>query len=119
MASSRTRQRDYAELVALWLKAHHGLPLQPKPWQDPDGERGHIRGLPDVVLNAHAEVGYLPGQQVDTAREAAAADDKGLYFSVQFRKITEGPGNDLVFTDLQTLGRLLQRLQEAEERATA
>lgn len=119
MSDARGRHAKFVELCGLWLRAEHGLPVLPKPWQDPDGERGHLRGIPNVLLTVRSERDYIPGQQLNAARAAAEHDGKPYYFAIQRQVAGNGVGESLVFTDLQTLGRLLQRLQVAERTAPA
>ncbi|TFC81158.1 hypothetical protein E3T23_06580 [Cryobacterium cheniae] len=88
----------------------------------PDFETGHILGLRDlgtktaegangVTVNTHHERDFLPGQQVNRARIDAEQAGNELYFAVQFRQGQASPDDNLVFTDVATLTRLLKRIQ--------
>jgi hypothetical protein len=120
MAGDRSKTQKYRQLVALWLRAEHGIPVTPAPYASKpsslladDYESGHLRGLPDFLLNAHTGQMW-PGEAVDEAKRDAAfgADPKPLSACIQFRKGRE-LADQLVFMNLETLAEIISRLEKA------
>lgn len=116
-ADNRSQSEQFKRLVSLWLAAH-GVQNEPRPYlirqsqkERGEAEGGHLWKIPDVLVNTRSEQRFLAGEQVEKARREAEEDGKPFYFSVQYRQAYTDPGDSLVFTDLRTLGRVLQALQ--------
>jgi len=118
----RSRTEKFRQLLSLWLAAEHDIRVSPAPYLErlstvlsEDHEFGHLRGLPDFLINARnrAEGAYLPGEAVDEAKRDAAsgANPKSLSAAIQYRR-----GRDLedqlVFMNLATFAEILKRLEK-------
>jgi hypothetical protein len=120
MAGDRSKTEKFRQLLTLWFKAEHGISLTPAPYASKpsslladDYESGHLRGLPDFVLNAHTGQMW-PGEAVDQAMRDASSgtNSKPLSAAVQFRKGRDIP-DQLVFMNLATLAEIIKRLEKA------
>lgn len=116
----RTRSIRWRQLVALWLGSEHNLPVRERPYLVKLSEQleegyvpSHVAGLTSVI-NAHAGREFLAGSQVDRAKADAALGEVETYFSVQFRQ-GRGVEEALVFTNLEVLGIVLEKLRRLEE----
>ncbi|MFE6255135.1 hypothetical protein [Agromyces sp. NPDC057865] len=130
-SDNRTRTERFRELVSLYLAAEFRIVTRRRPWRTPPAaqyqanpefhELGDLRGIPDVALTVQARRTLNLTVGLDRAVEAARADRKSLGFLIQHREQRD-TGEMYVVCTLDTLGRVLQRLerlQELEERVAA